>query len=1053
MTTEMLQSVWPEWQIERQLGKGSYGAVYEAVRRDHNVESHSAIKVITIPTDAAETDTLRSEGFDENATRAYFNEIVNDFVSEIQLMESLKGAQNIVGVEDYKVVERTDAPGWDIYIRMELLTPFSTYISDKTLTEQEVIKLGCDICTALEICDKRNVIHRDIKPENIFVSEFGDFKLGDFGIARKLENAAGGLSQKGTFNYMAPEVNKGTEYDRRVDIYSLGIVLYRLLNDNRLPFLETQQQLLSPSERRNAVDRRLRGEELPPPCNASPDVAKLVLCACAYDPNMRFATASAMKQALMNAGRQTVETQTDELDKTVSVRRSTAEFDPDATTAVRKAQQEKPEVATFGDEPKKKLKLPIIIAAAAAVVILVIAAIFIIPAVFGGDDDSQEENSGTETSAEGEGTTGSEGAAEGTPGDTTDQDSEPPEETYFLPDIFTVVASDEETYATQYSQKTDRVGESFRMLGSVYKDGVVFYNYSESPKKCSITYEIPEGYSEVYFILGHLDNTNKLPNPAELDIRLDGAREQTITHDPNTVPQQYSVNIEGKSTIQFTVTLSGGSGYCLANLSAVEEPTLALNDPDVLDVSDSQFAADKLASYDLAYATEYSENRYTKGERYLMMGSVYKNGVVFYYDGNNDKDVVTAEVSYNLMGGGYSTMQFYLGHLDENLHNDNLNDNTYQQNGDGEEKETRYLRVYLDNVLYNAYELNPQHPPQLIEIDISGKSTVRFTAELEEKTGYCLANLSVDQDAAMISPPPSIPAVSGSSYAVDMLTSFEPIYATEYSSQRMAGGDEFQMSGFKFRNGVVLSNPTDKDKVCSVSYNIVGDHGTMSFLYGHLDNSNFDLIDLAKVEMKVYLDNVYEMSLLFSAEMLPQLAVIDISGHSVIRFEAELSSNMGCCLANLVVDAEVPAVTANDPAHSSSIYAVDLLTSYDSYNAREYSEFDSSSSEFTMNGVTYKNGVILNPNEYRDTNCTISYNVYGEYNTLSFLLGGDSSSYRSWEIELDVYVDGVYYKTYTVKNDEDVKQINIDITGKSTVRFAAYTYLCKLFLADMTTSY
>ena len=213
-----ISSVWPEWQIEKQLGKGSFGVVYQAVRKDSNVESHAAIKVVSIPSDSSEVDSLRSEGLDLNGTKTYFKGIVDDFVNEIQLMESMKGMQNIVSVEDYKVVEKTDVIGWDIYIRMELLTPFSTYSCDKVLTEADVIKLGIDICTALEVCSQRNIIHRDIKPENIFINDFGYYKLGDFGIARKLENMTGGLSQKGTYNYMAPEVANSKEYDARVEI-------------------------------------------------------------------------------------------------------------------------------------------------------------------------------------------------------------------------------------------------------------------------------------------------------------------------------------------------------------------------------------------------------------------------------------------------------------------------------------------------------------------------------------------------------------------------------------------------------------------------------------------------------------------------------------------------------------------------------------------------------------------------------------------------------------------------------------------------------------------
>ncbi len=362
MATNLLKEIWPEWQVEGEpLGRGSYGTVYKAIRRDHNVESYAAIKVISIPLASSEIDSLRSEGFDLNATRTYLQEIVNDFVSEIQLMESLKGVQNIVSVEDYKVVEKTDRLGWDIYIRMELLTPFNTYINNRKMTEKEVLRLGCDICTALEICSKRNIIHRDIKPENIFINDFGHFKLGDFGIARKMENMTGGLSQKGTVNYMAPEVANSSEYDVRADIYSLGIVLYRLLNGNRLPFLENEQQLMNPNERKHAADRRLRGEKLPRPCDASEAVADVLLCACAYEPNKRFSSAAAMKKALMDAEERTYgKAAKDQLNRTVSVRKSAADYDK--TASVRKAvpatrpKPAQPEVNTFGDAPKKKNK-------------------------------------------------------------------------------------------------------------------------------------------------------------------------------------------------------------------------------------------------------------------------------------------------------------------------------------------------------------------------------------------------------------------------------------------------------------------------------------------------------------------------------------------------------------------------------------------------------------------------------------------------------------------------------------------------------------------------
>lgn len=395
MENDILNNIWPEWQIVRRIGRGSFGIVYEAVRTDHLVESRAAIKVISIPQDKSEIDSLRSEGLSKEATRTYLQGVVNDFVSEIQLMESFKGVQNIVSVEDYKVIEKKDKIGWDIYIRMELLTPFNTYICDKTLSENEIIKLGVDICSALELCAKRNVIHRDIKPENIFINQFGDFKLGDFGIARKLENLTGGLSQKGTYNYMAPEIEKGNRYDATVDLYSLGLVLYRLLNKNRLPFLDTERQLLNPNERMAAIRRRMDGEPLPSPCDASPAMAQVILCACDPDPNKRFSSATTMKNALVSIANGTHAGIEDTLDKTTPVRKATQAQDPDKTMSVRKAPQAQRAtqmtIGTFGR--KKKTKIPVIIAIFLVTALLIGCSVFVLPKLLGNSVSNSSDDS------------------------------------------------------------------------------------------------------------------------------------------------------------------------------------------------------------------------------------------------------------------------------------------------------------------------------------------------------------------------------------------------------------------------------------------------------------------------------------------------------------------------------------------------------------------------------------------------------------------------------------------------------------------------------------
>ena len=299
MSVENLNHVWPKWKLVEQLGEGSFGKVYKMVRTEHTLISYAAVKVISIPQNNAELESMRAEGLGEKGTRSYFEGIVTDCVNEIRLMESMKGNTNVVSVEDYKVIEKKEGIGWEIFIRMEILTPLNSYIADKQLTEADVRKIGQDVCAALHLCNQLNIIHRDIKLENIFVSSFGDFKVGDFGIARKLEKASDSLSQKGTYNYMAPEVVTSKCYDATVDIYSLGLVLYRLLNNNRMPFLDPHTQLIQYQDRKNAIDRRLSGETLPAPVNASPYMAEVIHKACAFNPSERFQTPFDFREALM----------------------------------------------------------------------------------------------------------------------------------------------------------------------------------------------------------------------------------------------------------------------------------------------------------------------------------------------------------------------------------------------------------------------------------------------------------------------------------------------------------------------------------------------------------------------------------------------------------------------------------------------------------------------------------------------------------------------------------------------------------------------------------
>lgn len=298
MDRDLPVSVWPEWKIIEKIGEGSFGKVYKAQRLERDKAFYSAVKIISIPSNQGELKSVRSEMGNDQSVREYFQNLVEECIQEVSTMEYFRGNSHVVAVEDYKVVEYLDTIGWDIYIRMEYLTSFLEYCAGKQMGENEVIQLGIDLCKALEYCQKLNIIHRDIKPENIFVSRFGEFKLGDFGIARELERTMSSLSKKGTYSYMAPEIYKGEQYDSRVDIYSLGIMLYKLRNKNRLPFLSLEKQLITYRDKENALTRRMSGEQLPAPADAEDGLAQVILKACSYNKEERYRDAVEFRQDL-----------------------------------------------------------------------------------------------------------------------------------------------------------------------------------------------------------------------------------------------------------------------------------------------------------------------------------------------------------------------------------------------------------------------------------------------------------------------------------------------------------------------------------------------------------------------------------------------------------------------------------------------------------------------------------------------------------------------------------------------------------------------------------
>lgn len=371
--------VFGNWTVSHPIGEGGFGKVYALTRNEFGTDYFAALKVITIPSSEAELQSVLGEGMSHADARRYFYTVVKDVVKEFALMSKLKGVSNIVGYEDHQVAPHPNGIGWNIFIRMELLTPILPYAYARPFTRRDIIRLGIDMCKALELCQKYNIIHRDLKPDNIFVSANGDFKLGDFGIARTIEKTSSGLSKKGTYNYMAPEVYRGEAYGFSVDMYALGIVLYRLLNKNRVPFLPLPPVQITYSQQEAAIAHRMRGNPIPLPFYSQGRLPEIVIKACAFDPAQRYSSPQQMRQELEQILYTTQEAEIIypygdgvELEKNpyIPIRLS-----DDVTIYTTISQRPKPPEPIPEDEdvkPRKKLWIPIVIG---GVVALAIAAV------------------------------------------------------------------------------------------------------------------------------------------------------------------------------------------------------------------------------------------------------------------------------------------------------------------------------------------------------------------------------------------------------------------------------------------------------------------------------------------------------------------------------------------------------------------------------------------------------------------------------------------------------------------------------------------------------
>ena len=162
MGVENIRIPWKGWKATEEIGQGGFGTVYRIERMQSGVMDRDALKVIRIPKSKSEFNAVVKDTGSQEEARAFFSRRKNKVIREVEILKEFKGTGNIVSIEDWSIQELDDRFGWELMIRMELLTSLDKKLTEEgPLTEEEIVKLGKDICTALRMCEKKDIVHRE----------------------------------------------------------------------------------------------------------------------------------------------------------------------------------------------------------------------------------------------------------------------------------------------------------------------------------------------------------------------------------------------------------------------------------------------------------------------------------------------------------------------------------------------------------------------------------------------------------------------------------------------------------------------------------------------------------------------------------------------------------------------------------------------------------------------------------------------------------------------------------------------------------------------------
>jgi len=267
------QNIDASFSLGRELGRGGNAVVYEL----EGMEQEAVLKVVFV-------DAIL-EKIGGAARDFYYQRLVSYQRKEIELLKAMNDCEYVADLLDAYEIATRDSSKTNLFFMIEKKYQcLDDFMKTQYLTEGLLVQMAKDILKALVCMEERKILHRDIKPANIFIRwQAGKpcFVLGDFGLAKKVEQKYGQVTPMGTPAFAAPEISKGENIQGfNSDIFGLGASLFYILSEGCVPHMYFQ------------------AHKKPVLKQGSREFRRIILKAMAYDPKDRYAHAADMLEDL-----------------------------------------------------------------------------------------------------------------------------------------------------------------------------------------------------------------------------------------------------------------------------------------------------------------------------------------------------------------------------------------------------------------------------------------------------------------------------------------------------------------------------------------------------------------------------------------------------------------------------------------------------------------------------------------------------------------------------------------------------------------------------------